>query len=127
MHGWLQDKIGAQTYEISMNWVDLSGSGQRDELALSSICVEKGEEVIAIRSLLDGGNSMVLTQVVRRPAENYEVRAKHYFKRVTDRSELRSSGNGQQGQPSNRRVTVCRRAGKYDEKCNKISASGKLD
>lgn len=73
-----------------MNWVDLSGSGHMDELALSSVCVERGEEVIAIRSLLEGGNEMVLTQIVRRPAENFEVRARHFFKRVTNRSELRS-------------------------------------
>lgn len=74
-----------------MNWVDLSGSGKRDELCLSSVCSERGEEVIAIRSLTDGDNRMVLTQIVRRPEDNYEARAKHYFKRVTDRSELRSN------------------------------------
>lgn len=83
--------------------MDLSGNGQRDELALSSICEERGEEVIAIRSLTDGGNGMVLTQIVRRPAQNFEVRAKHFFKRVTDRSELRGSA------PAPRSITVRRR------------------
>lgn len=73
-----------------MNWVDLSGNGKRDELSLASVCRERGEEVIAIRSLTEGGNRMVLTQVVRRPKENHVVRAKHYFKRVTDRAELKS-------------------------------------
>lgn len=74
-----------------MSWVDLCGNGKRNELALSSVCRERGEEVIAIRSLDDGGNRMVLTQVVRRSKDNHVMRAKHFFKRVTDRSELRSS------------------------------------
>lgn len=89
-----QDKIGQQSYEVSINWAHLTGNGTRHELSLSSVCAEKGEEVLAIRSLEDGGNRMVLTQIVRRPAENYEVKAKHFFKRVTDKSELRSDNGG---------------------------------
>lgn len=100
-----QDVIGKQSYEISLNWAHLSGHGTEDELALSSICHEKGEEVIAIRSLENGGNVMVLTQVVRRPAEGYEVRAKHFFKRVMDKSELRSNGR----EPRSNVVTVRRK------------------
>lgn len=101
-----QDVIGKQSYEVSLNWAHLSGHGAKDELSLSSMCREKGEEVIALRSLEDGGNRMVLTQIVRRPAEGYEVRAKHFFKRVMDKSELRSS-NGRE--PSSGVVTVCRK------------------
>ncbi|CAN0068346.1 unnamed protein product [Ectocarpus sp. 13 AM-2016] len=78
-----------------MNWAHLSGHGHEDELALTSICHQAGEEVIAIRSLHEGGNQMVLTQIVRRPAEGSEVRAKHFFKRVTSKSELRSGGKQQ--------------------------------
>lgn len=89
-----QDMIGKQSYEVSMDWAHVSGHGSEDELALTSVCHQAGEEVIAIRSLHDGGNKMVLTQIVRRPAEKYEVRAKHFFKRVTSKSELRSSGGG---------------------------------
>ena len=100
-----QDVIGKQSYEISLNWANLSGHGSKDELALSSICHEKGEEVIAIRSLENGGNGMVLTQIVRRPAEGYEVRAKHFFKRVMDKSELHSNGR----EPRSNVVTVCRK------------------
>lgn len=87
--------IGKESYEVSMNWAHLSGHGSEDELALSSVCHQKGEEVIAIRSLLNGGSRMVLTQIVRRPVENYEVRAKHFFKRVTSKSELRGTGREQ--------------------------------
>ena len=97
--------IGKQSYEISLNWAHLSGHGTKDELALSSICPEKGEEVIAIRSLENGGARMVLTQIVRRPAEGYEVQAKHFFKRVTDKSELR----GNDGEPRSSVVTVRRK------------------
>lgn len=104
-----QDMIGKQSYEVSMNWAHLSGHGSEDELALSSVCHQKGEEVIAIRSLLDGGSRMVLTQVVRRPAENYEVRAKHFFKRVTSKSELRGTDRGQKTQLSSTVVTVRRK------------------
>lgn len=44
---------------------------------------------------------MVLTQIVRRPAKQYEVKAKHFFKRVTDKAELRSTRRG----PSSNVVT----------------------
>ncbi|CAB1104461.1 unnamed protein product [Ectocarpus sp. CCAP 1310/34] len=90
-----QDIIGKQSYEVSMNWAHLSGHGHEDELALTSICHQTGEEVIAIRSLHEGGDQMVLTQIVRRLAEGSEVRAKHFFKRVTSKSELRSGGKQQ--------------------------------
>eukprot|EP00903_Cladosiphon_okamuranus_P009175 g8763.t1 len=101
-----QDMIGEQSYEVSMNWAHLSGHGSEDELALSSVCHKKGEEVIAIRSLLDGGSRMVLTQIVRRPAEKYEVRAKHFFKRVTSKSELRGTGREQKQHLSSTVVTA---------------------
>lgn len=101
--------IGKQSYEVSMNWAHLSGQGSEDELALSSVCHQIGEEVIAIRSLLDGGGRMVLTQIVRRPAENYEVRAKHFFKRVMSKSELRGTGREQQQHVSSTVVTVRRK------------------
>ena len=104
-----QDIIGKQSYEVSLNWAHLSGHGSEDELALTSVCHQIGEEVVAIRSLLDGGSRMVLTQVVRRPAENYEVRAKHFFKRVTSKSELRSGGGGGGGRVSSNVVTVRRK------------------
>lgn len=101
--------IGKQSYEVSMNWAHLSGHGSEDELALSSVCQKTGEEVIAIRSLLDGGSRMVLTQIVRRPAENYEVRAKHLFKRVTSKSELRDTGRERKKALSSTVVTMRRK------------------
>lgn len=104
-----QDIIGKQSYEVSMNWAHLSGHGSEDELALSSVCHQMGEEVIAIRSLQDGGSRMVLTQIVRRPAENHEVRAKHFFKRVTSKSELRCTDREQKPQLSSTVVTVRRK------------------
>lgn len=91
---------------MSINWAHLTGDGTRHELSLSSVCAEKGEEVLAIRSLEDGGNRMVLTQIVRRPAENFEVKAKHFFKRVTDKSELRSSNGGGGRAPMSNLVVV---------------------
>lgn len=105
----LQDIIGKHSYEVSMNWAHMSGHGSEDELALTSICDEMGEEVIAIRSLEDGGNRMVLTQIVRRPAENYEVRAKHFFKRVTNKSELSTKGREKKKNLSSNVVTVRRK------------------
>lgn len=105
----LQDIIGKQSYEVSMNWAHLSGHGSEDELALTSVCDQRGEEVIAIRSLEDGGNRMVLTQIVRRPAENYEVRAKHFFKRVTSKSELSTNSRGKKQQHLSSTVVTVRR------------------
>lgn len=102
---FFQDVIGNQSYEVSLNWAHMSGHGTKDELSLSSICREKGEEVIATRSLHNDGNSMVLTQTVRRPAEGYEVQAKHFFKRVMDKSELRNNVR----ESSSSVVTVVRR------------------
>lgn len=96
------DKIGKQSYDVSLNWGDVSGHGSKDDLTLSSICQARGEEFIAIRSLVEDGDRMVLTQIVRRPAEQYEVRAKHFFKRITHKSELQTRGRV----PSSNLVTV---------------------
>lgn len=104
-----QDIIGKNSYEVSLNWAHMSGHGSEDELALTSMCDQTGEEVIAIRSLEDGGNKMVLTQIVRRPAEKYEVRAKHFFKRVTSKSELSTNGRGKKKHLSSNVVTVRRK------------------
>lgn len=98
----LQDKVGKKIYKVALNWGDVSGYGSQDDLILSSICDEEGEEVIAIRTLVENGTRMVLTQIVRRLKENYEVQAKHFFKRVTNKSELQIRGVV----PSSKVITV---------------------
>lgn len=98
----LQDKVGTKIYKVSLNWGNVSGFGSEDDLTLSSVCEEEGEEVIAIRSLVEDGTRMVLTQIVRRLKENYEVQAKHFFKRVTNKSELQVRGVA----PSSKVITV---------------------
>ncbi|CAM9471473.1 unnamed protein product [Choristocarpus tenellus] len=88
-----EDVVNGAVHEVTLRWGDLDGDGNCESLVLTSVCRSKGVEVIAIRTIEDGGDRLVLTQIMRRPAEKLEIMAKHIFHRVKDRRELKASSN----------------------------------
>lgn len=89
------EKTGTTEYEVVMDWGDATGDGKKHSLVLTSMGNAPGKgtsgqegsvftEMIAIRTLEDDGNTLILQQIVRRPNSAEEARARHVFKRVTD-------------------------------------------
>jgi hypothetical protein len=82
------EHAGAHDYEVSMEWADGTGDGNADSLVLVSLSETAGTEMIAIRSLEEKGECLVLQQIVRRPKTGEETRARHVFRRVKDKNDL---------------------------------------
>lgn len=77
-------------YSVKLFWGDGTGDGVENQLVLSSVDAAAGKEMIAIRTISDDGNTLVLQQIVRLTESQAEARAKHYFTRVRDRVGLRA-------------------------------------
>ncbi|CAM9233056.1 unnamed protein product [Chrysoparadoxa australica] len=85
-----KEKAGRHEYTVSLDWGvgSASSTGEADALVLSSFSETAGTEMIASRSL-EGSDTLILHQVVRKPASGEEARCKHVFRRIKDIGEIK--------------------------------------
>jgi hypothetical protein len=92
----LVERSGQTDYEVRLEWGYGTASGKAESLVLTSISMCAGQacgtEMIAVRTLEDNGETLVLQQIVRKPGLGGEARARHIFKRLHE-SEVCSSSS----------------------------------